>query len=89
MPRLEYSQRFADDLARVTSAKVEAQVYRVLDNIEAFPDIGSMLLPESIRSEFGKGIRKVVVGPFDLVYTFYPDRDLVRVEALIHQRSAW
>lgn len=88
MPRLEYSDRFAGDLARVTSPKVEARVYEALDNIEAFEDFGSRLVPESIRREFGEGVRKVVVNPFDLVYTYYPEEDLARIEALIHQRAA-
>ena len=88
MPRLEYSERFANDLASVTSAKVEARVYEALDNIEAFEDFGSKLVPESIRREFGEGVRKVVVGPFDLVYTYYPREGLARIEALVYQRAS-
>ena len=88
MPRLEYSERFADDLAPVTSAKVEARVRAALDNVEAFGDFGSRVVPNSIREDFGEGVRKVVVNPFDLVYTYYPEKDLVRVEALVHQRAA-
>lgn len=89
MTRLEYSNRFAEDLAKVTSPRVEAQIYRALDNVEAFPEIGSGILPESIRSEFGDCVRKVVVGPFDLVYSLYPEQGLVRIEALVPQRAAW
>ena len=88
MPRLEYSERFAEDLARVTSGKVEARVYAALDNIEAFGEFGSRIVPDSIREDFGEGVRKVAVNPFDLVYTHYPEKDLVRVEALVHQRAA-
>ena len=88
MPRLEYSDRFAEDLARLTSAKVEARVYAALDNVGAFGNFGSRVVPDSIRRDFGEGVRKVVVGPFDLVYTYYPAEDLVRIEALIHQRAA-
>jgi len=88
MPRLEYSERFAEDLARVTSAKVEARVYAALDNVEAFGEFGSRVVPDSIRRDFGEGVRKVVVGPFDLVYTYYPDDGLARVEALVYQRAA-
>jgi hypothetical protein len=72
----------------VTSPKVEAHIYEALDNIEAFEHFGSRLVPESIRLEFGEGVRKVVVNPFDLVYTCYPEENLVRIEALIHQRAA-
>ena len=52
MPRLEYSERFAEDVARVTSAKVEARIYAALDNIEAFGDFGSKVVPDSIREGF-------------------------------------
>lgn len=88
MPRLEYSERFADDLACVTSEKVEARIYDALDNIEAFGDFGSRVVPDTIREDFGEGVRKVVVNLSDLVYTYYPFDDLVRIEALVHQRAA-
>ena len=88
MPRLEYSERFAEDVARVTSAKVEARIYAALDNIEAFGDFGSKVVPDSIREDFGEGVRKVVVSPFDLIYTYYPSDDLARIEALVRQRAA-
>ena len=61
MPRLEYSERFAEDLAHVTSEKVEARVYAALDNVEAFGDFGSKVVPDSIRRDFGMGVRKVIV----------------------------
>ena len=46
------------------------------------------MVPASIKEEFGEGVRKVAVNPFDLVYTLYPEQDLARVEALVHQRAA-
>ena len=89
MPELEYSERFAEDLAMVTSARVEERIFRVLDDIEVFGGLGSRDVPRSIRERFGGGVRKVTVNSFDLVYTFYPQKDLVRAEALVHQRTAW
>ena len=88
MPRLIYSERFADDLANVTSPKVEARILATLDNIEAFANFGSRNVPASIREEFGDGVRKVVVGPFDLVYTMIEGTETVQIEALVHQRAA-
>lgn len=46
-------------------------------------------MPESIRSEFGAGVRELTVSPFDLVYTYDAERDIVFIEAPIHQRTAW
>lgn len=88
MPRLEYSDRFAGDMARVTSEKVEARIDLALDNIEAFGEFGSKVVPDSIRREFGSSVRKVVVDPFGLVYTYFHDEDLAHIEALIHQMAA-
>ena len=88
MPRLEFSDRFADDLSRVTSCKVEVSIYAALDNVEAFGEFGPRPIPDSIRRAFGEGVRKVVVSPFDFIYTYYPEKDLVAIEALISQRMA-
>ena len=88
MPSLEYSERFVEDLAAITSVRIENRVLHVLDDIEAFAEFGSRNVPASVRERFGDGVRKVAVSPFDLVYTYYPQEDLVRVEALVHQRAA-
>lgn len=34
-------------------------------------------------------LRKLAVNPFDLVYTYDAERDIVFIEAPIHQRTAW
>ena len=81
MPRLEFSEQFADGLATVTSPREEANVIPVLDAIESFGDFGSPLIPDSIKRRHGDDVRKVVVRPFDLIYTHYSDEDLARVEA--------
>ena len=88
MPRFEFSERFADDLASVTSRRVEAGIMRALDNIESFGDFGSPIMPDSIKRRFGDGVRKVVVRPYDLIYTHYPNEGVARVEALVLARSA-
>ena len=54
-----------------------------------FGEFGSSNIPQSIREQFGDGVRKVAVNPFDLIYTYYPEQDLVHIEALIHQRAVW
>lgn len=88
MPRLEYSERFADDLATIRTDKLESRIFGILDSLEFFGGFGSSQVPQSVTERFGLGIRYVAVNPFDLVYTWYPDDDLVRVEALVHQRAA-
>ena len=87
MPRLIFAERFANDLAAVASPKVERTIMTALDNIETFPEFGSRLIPSSIRNAFGEGVRKVVVSPFDLLYTYDEATDIAYIEALIHQRA--
>ena len=89
MTKLLYSDRFASDLAGVTSANIERKIFAILDAIEAAGDIGSKAVPESIRSEFGAGVRKLAVNPFNLVYTYDAERDIVFIEAPIPQRAPW
>lgn len=89
MPRLVFSERFANDLAAVTSSRIEKRILLCLDNIERFPEFGSSQLPTSIASQFGANVRKVSIRPFDLIYTYDKERELVLVEALVYQRAAW
>lgn len=89
MPKLEFSERFAKDLALAESPKLEARILSCLDSIESFGEFGSANIPASIKQEFGAGVRKVAIKPFDLIYTLYSEQDLVRIEALVHQRAAW
>jgi len=87
MPRLEFSQTFAEDLASITSPRIEANVLRALDDIEQFGDFGSPTVPEPIKRRYGSGVRKAVVKPFDLIYTHIPEDGVVRAEALAYGRS--
>ena len=88
MPKIEFSEKFVSDFAVITSTKLEQRILSNLDNIEMFAEYGSPNLPASIKEKFGGDIRKIAVNPFDLIYTYYADSDLCRIEALIHQKSA-
>ena len=73
----------------ITPVSFQKIIFDILDTIEAAGDIGSNAVPESIRSEFGAGVRKLAVNPFDLVYAYDAERDIVFIEATIRQRAAW
>lgn len=73
----------------ITPVSFQKIIFDILDAIEAAGDIGSKAVPESVRSEFGTGVRKLAVNPFDPVYTNDAERDIVFIEAPIHQRTAW
>lgn len=78
-----------ESIPRNNARFVSKKIFEILDVIEGAGDIGSKAVPESIRSEFGAGVRKLAVNPFDLVYTYDAERDIVFIEAPIHQRTAW
>lgn len=87
MPRLEFAQEFVNGFAEVTSPRVETGILACLDSLEVFGGLGSPNVPDSIKSRFGDVVRYMAVDPFDIIYSFYPELDLVRVEALLHQRT--
>lgn len=89
MPRVEFSERFVNDFALVASSKVVDKVMLALDNIELSAGFGSRRLPRSVRDLFEGDVRKVALNPFDLIYTYYEQEDLVVIEALVHQRRVW
>ncbi len=88
MARMVYSPRFASELSYVTSPRVEERIYRALAIIEDFPLIGSHTIPKSIRVEFGGGVLKMVVDPFDIFYEYFEEQDAVYVYTLVLQRQA-
>lgn len=89
MPKLMFSQRFARDLAEITSPKLERRIFDMLDYIEAYGGFGSSNVPASVKRCYGEEVRKVAINPFDLIYTLDSEADVAHIEALIHQRSAW
>ncbi len=88
MAKMVYAPRFARELAGVTSIRVENKIYEALANIEMLPSIGSTNIPYSIRAEFGEGVLKMVVDPFDLFYEYFEHLDTVYVYTLVLQRQA-
>ena len=78
-------------MADAAIVKREDKLDEILDTIallEGTPEIGSAILPASIRRRFGPQVRKLVVRPFDVIYDYLPEADAVVILALIHQRGA-
>ena len=89
MSRMVYTEGFLDDAAAVWSGQVRDRLGRMLAAIEAFPEIGSRDNPASLRAQYGDGIRKAVVEPFDLIYEYDSKTDSVIVCGLVHFRAAY
>lgn len=83
-----YTDGFLDDAARMWSGRARDRLGRMLAAIEAFPEIGSIDVPLSLRAQYGGSIRKAVVDLFDLVYEFDSEADCVIVYGLAPFRAA-
>lgn len=88
MPELRISDGFKSDLLRVHSDRLLEDIYSLIDALETMPCLGSRNLPTSIREQHGDKARKLVVDPFDIIYLYDEERDVVEVAGLVHQRSA-
>ena len=88
MSRMVYTEGFLDDAAAVWSGQVRDRLGRMLAAIEAFPEIGSRDILASLRAQYGDGVRKAVVEPFDLIYEYDSKTDSVIVYGLVHFRAA-
>lgn len=88
MARMIYTEGFLDDASFIYSPRVKEDLANALRSIESFPRIGSTAVPVSIKEQFGHGVLKVIVKPFDLIYEYDEEADLVVVYGLIPFRAA-
>lgn len=84
MARLIVFDGFIDARNQVRSDRVRSNVDNMIRTIELMPGVGSSILPASIVEEFGAGVRKAVVSPFEIVYEHDPDTDTVYVYDLLY-----
>ena len=83
---IEFSEKFLEDASQIYTIRVAGELKKAISLIEVVPTIGSKIVRESLKEEFGEGIFKWAVGPFDLIYTFDEDSMSVQLHALIPQR---
>lgn len=87
MSQILYDDGFFDDLTRVASSKMEERIFHAIDLLPAVPVLSSTNLPASIAQIYGNHVRKLPVGPFDVIYEILDDGDFL-VLGIIHQRAA-
>lgn len=89
MTELILTHNFTDDLKTIYSNGLLNRIEKALNRIQTIPDISSSNVPESIKEKWGNTVRILPVNPFDIVYTFHSEDNLVIIHALIHQRTAY
>lgn len=88
MAAIKYAEEFFANAASITSAKLQGDLKRTLLAITDFPEIGSTNVPSSIQAIYGCNVRKMVIGPFDLIYEWTKAEEQITVHGLIHVRAA-
>ncbi len=87
MARLLYTEQFVSDMAQIDLASKREQVLDACDRLASFPLMGTADMPLSLLREYGRGIRKLVVRPFTVVYEYVEETDEVHVLGLVYGRA--
>ena len=88
MAEIVFTEGFMADAAIVEREEKLDEILDTIALLEDAPEIGSAILPASIRRRYGSQVRKLVVRPFDILYDSLPKHDAVVVLTLSHQRGA-
>lgn len=88
MSSVDYAESFVDDMLKVELDSKREEIFYEIEILETAPEIGSKILPDSVKLLYGEDVRKLVVDSFDVVYRYIPEEDTVRIMGLLHQREA-
>lgn len=83
-----YTEGFLDDASYIYSPRVQEDLANALGAIETFPRVGSRAVPASVKERFGDDVLKIVVKPFDLIYEYLEEADVVVAYGLVPFRAA-
>lgn len=84
--KVEFSEQFLIDAEQIYSSKVADELRNAIALFEILPTIGSKIVRQSLKDEFGEDVFKWIVGPFDLIYTFDEANEIIQLHALIPQK---
>ncbi|MFR5091271.1 MAG: hypothetical protein ACLTDR_03930 [Adlercreutzia equolifaciens] len=77
MAEIVFTEGFMADAAIVEREEKLDEILDTIALLEDAPEIGSAILPASIRRRYGSQVRKLVVRPFDIIYDYLPKDDAV------------
>lgn len=82
--RLIVYRGFIEARATVWSDRVGENIDSMLRTIEEMPGVGSSIVPEAVIRVFGPNIRRAVVSPFEIIYEYNQEEDIVYVYDLLY-----
>lgn len=88
MAEIVITEGFVEDITQVYLDSKREEIWYAVSLLEHAPEMGSRILPTSIRRRFGESVYKIVVNPFDVIYRYSLEQDKVFVVGLVHQRTA-
>lgn len=86
MARLIYTEGFLEDMLLVELPSKRSQIMETVGLLERFPELGSAHVRTSMAHAFGRGVRKLPVSPFFVVYEYHEAKDEVVILGLMPQR---
>ena len=87
MTRIRFATDCQKTFGHITSRRLQDRLDELLDLIVEVPTIGSKLVRDSLKEEFGENCLKADLAPFLLIYEYDEGEDIVRVYGIVHRRS--
>ena len=87
MAKMLYALTFLEDVETIYSPRVRKHLESVLSMLETFPESGTLVSSEYLKSRYGGEVRQCDVAPVYIVYTYERSTDTVRIRSLVPQRS--
>jgi hypothetical protein len=77
MVDLVVTANFENALQEIYSNNLLDKIQKALEQIQIIPDISAANVPNSILKKWGDGVRILPVNPFDIVYTYNCQDELI------------
>ena len=83
MARLAVSDDYVTRRNEIGSDRMRKRLDDALVSLWRFPRLGSKVVSRQVRRRYGKGVRKVTVAPYQIIYSYDAASDTVFVYNLL------